>query len=144
MASEVYKIVNDIAPDYIKDLINIKQSNYNFRRENQASLPAVKSTRYGLRSISYEATWIWNCLPDDLSLAESFPQFKRLLHAWMLTFADVLHVKFRLCLALHLQFSFNSRTLPLFTSFRFSTPPFLLSFALLQRLCFFGCLFTAI
>ena len=24
MASEVYKIVNDIAPDYIKDLINIK------------------------------------------------------------------------------------------------------------------------
>ena len=40
MASEVYKIVNDIAPDYIKDLINIKQSNYNFRREYQASLPA--------------------------------------------------------------------------------------------------------
>ena len=26
-ASEVYKIVNDIAPDYIKDLIDIKQSN---------------------------------------------------------------------------------------------------------------------
>ena len=46
MASEVYKIVNDIAPDYIKDLINIKKSTYNFRRENQASLPAVKSTRY--------------------------------------------------------------------------------------------------
>ena len=41
MASEVYKIVNDIAPDYIEDLIDIKQSNDNFRRENQASLPAV-------------------------------------------------------------------------------------------------------
>ena len=26
MASEVYKIANDIAPDYIKDLINIKKS----------------------------------------------------------------------------------------------------------------------
>ena len=31
-ALEVYKIVNDIAPDYIKDLINIKKSTYNFRR----------------------------------------------------------------------------------------------------------------
>ena len=59
MASEVYKIVNDIAPDYIKDLINIKQSNYNFMTENQASLPAVKSTRYGLRSFRYEAAHIW-------------------------------------------------------------------------------------
>ena len=55
MASEVYKIVNGIAPDYIKDLINIKKSSYNFRRENQASLSAVKSTRYGLRSFRYEA-----------------------------------------------------------------------------------------
>ena len=54
-ASEVYKIVNDIAPDYIKDLITIKQSNYNFRRENKASFPTVKSTMYGLRSFCCEA-----------------------------------------------------------------------------------------
>ena len=38
MASEANKIVNNIASDYIKDLINIKQSNYNFMRKNQASL----------------------------------------------------------------------------------------------------------
>ena len=83
MASEAYKIVNDIAPAYIKDLVNIKKkTNYNFRRENQASLPAVKSTRYGLRSFRYEAAHIWNCLRNDVRLAESFPRFKRLLHAW--------------------------------------------------------------
>ena len=82
MASEVYKIVNGIALVYIKDLINIKQLNYNFRRENQASLPAVKSTRYGVGSFRYEAARIWNCLPNNLRLAESFPQFKRLLLAW--------------------------------------------------------------
>ena len=81
MTSEDYKIANDIAPDYIKELINIKKSNYNFRRENQASLPAVKSTRYGLRSLRYETARIWNCLSNDLRLAESFPQFKRLFHA---------------------------------------------------------------
>ena len=82
MASEVYRIVNDIAPDYNKDLINTKQSNYTFRRENQASLPAAESTRYGLRSFRYETARIWNSLPNDLRLVESFPQFKRLLHAW--------------------------------------------------------------
>ena len=56
--STLQPIVNDIAPDDIKDLINIKKSTYNFRRENQASLPAVKSTRYGLRSFRYEAARI--------------------------------------------------------------------------------------
>ena len=74
MAPDVYKIVNDIDPEYIKDLINIKKSNYSFRRENRASV--------SLRSFRYEAAQIGNCLPNDLRLAGPFPQFKRLLHAW--------------------------------------------------------------
>ena len=81
MATEVSKIVNDMSPEYIKDLITIQNSSYNFRRENQASLPQVKSTRYGLRSFHYEAARIWNCLTNELRKAESFPQFRRLLHA---------------------------------------------------------------
>ena len=82
MATEVFKIVNDMSPEYIKDLITIHNSSYNFRRENQASIPQVKSTRYGLRSFRYKVARIWNCLPNDLRKAESFPQFRRLLHAW--------------------------------------------------------------
>ena len=59
MGSEVYKNVYDNAPDYIKYLISIKKSNYNFRRENQVSrLPTVKSTRYVLSSFRYEAARI--------------------------------------------------------------------------------------
>ena len=31
MASEVYKIVNDLLPQYIRDLINTKVTQYDFR-----------------------------------------------------------------------------------------------------------------
>ena len=55
MASDVYKIVNDITADYIKDLVNIIKSPYNFRRENQANLLVVKRSEYGLRSFLDEA-----------------------------------------------------------------------------------------
>lgn len=82
MASEVFKIVNDMSPEYIKDLITIKNASYNFRNENQATVPQVRSTRYGLRSFRYEAARIWNSLPNELRKAESYPQFRRLLHAW--------------------------------------------------------------
>ena len=47
MACEVFKIVSDLSPKYLQDLINIKVSNYNFRNEQQATLPQVKSTSYG-------------------------------------------------------------------------------------------------
>ena len=67
-------------------------------------------------------------------------KIKKKMSLKMVTFMDVPFM-LNLGFALLLQFSFNSLALPLLTSFRFSTPPF---FALLQRLCFFGYLFTAI
>lgn len=82
MACEVYKIVNDLSPQYIRDLINIKVSQYNFRSEHQASLPQVNSSRYGLKSFRYEAARIWNSLPNNIRTAESFCQFKRLIRTW--------------------------------------------------------------
>ena len=36
MACEVYKIVNDLSPKYINDMVNIKNSSYNFRSEKKA------------------------------------------------------------------------------------------------------------
>ena len=46
MAPRSTKSLTTLLLTILKNLFNIKQSNYNFRRENQASLPAVKSTRY--------------------------------------------------------------------------------------------------
>ena len=82
MDCEAYKIINELSPTYIRDLINVKVSQYNFRNEHQASLPQVNSTRYGLKSFRYEAARIWNSLPNNIRTAESFPQFKRLIRTW--------------------------------------------------------------
>ena len=82
MACEVYKVVNDLSPKYINDLINIKKSSYNFRSEKKAEVPRVNSTRYGLRSFRSEAPRIWNSLPKELRVAESYPQFRRLIQRW--------------------------------------------------------------
>ena len=82
LAGEVFKIVNNIAPSYLHDLISLKSSSYDFRPEKQAQIPRVNSTRYGLRSSRYEAARIWNSLQNELRLAESYPQFQRWLRAW--------------------------------------------------------------
>ena len=82
MACEVFKIVNKLSPEYIQDMISIKTSTYNFRGERKAEIPRVNTTRYGLRSFRSEAPRIWNSLPNNLRVAESYPQFQGLLRRW--------------------------------------------------------------
>ena len=73
MACEVFKIVNKLSPEYIQDMISIKTSTYNFRGERKADIPRANTTRYGLRSFRSEAPRIWNSLPNNLRVAESYP-----------------------------------------------------------------------
>ena len=79
MAKEVSKTIHDIPPFYVHDIINIKISNYNFWRGKQASLSQVKTTRYDLRSFLYETAQIWNSLPSEVRVMESFSSFPGLL-----------------------------------------------------------------
>ena len=73
MACEVFKIISMILPEYINDHVEIKTSTYNFRAEQKAEVPRVITTRYGLRSFRSEATRVWNRLPNELRVAESYP-----------------------------------------------------------------------
>ena len=82
MACEVFKTVNKLSPEYINDLVNIKPSTYNFRAERLAEVPRVNTTRYGLRSFRSEAARVWNSLPNELRVAESYPQFRRMIRGW--------------------------------------------------------------
>ncbi len=47
MAREIYKMINNLAPHFLSDLIHKNNSTYNFRKENSINLPQVKTTTYG-------------------------------------------------------------------------------------------------
>ena len=56
MASEFvcFLIVNKPSPEYIHDLVNIKDSTYNFRNERTAEVPRVTaSSHFGSRLSEY-------------------------------------------------------------------------------------------
>ena len=82
MTCEVFKIVNNMSPSYISDLVKIKTSVYDFRGERKADVLRVNTTRYGLKSFRFEAARVWNSLPNEVRLVESYPQVHRLVWAW--------------------------------------------------------------
>ena len=82
MASEVFKILHNLSPTYIQDLVKEKVSLYDFRNKKQVEIPRVNSKRYGMKSFRFGAAQVWNSLPNEVRLAENYKQFRRLLQAW--------------------------------------------------------------
>ena len=75
IATLTYKIMHNLAPSYLKDLITPT-------RNSKLLLPSFKSTRHGLNSFMYKAPRIWNTLPIQTRTASSLPGVKVLIKKW--------------------------------------------------------------
>jgi len=79
---ETFKIINKETPQYLDDLVTLKNNKYNFTYSSIPHIQTVKTTRYGFNSFRYNASKIWNELPDHLRKETSFHQFKSLINSW--------------------------------------------------------------
>ena len=82
IAIETFKIINKMSPVYLQDLVVIKSHKYSFRYHNTATVPSVRTTRYGTKSFRYFSAKTWNDLPDHFRKESSFQQFKLLINSW--------------------------------------------------------------
>ena len=80
--TEVHKICYGISPVYLRSLISIKERKYETRNVITLNQPLVRTVRYGLNSVRYQASKIWNNLCNDLKLEHNYCDFKRLIGQW--------------------------------------------------------------
>ena len=83
IATETYKCINNMSPEYLRDLVEVKQRKYSFRYENTVKIPPVRTVTYGQRSYRFESARVWNSLHNELRTATSFQEFKGLSHTWV-------------------------------------------------------------
>ena len=86
----MYKIANNIAPMYLIDLFQIRNTNANNMTSN---LRSVSNRKFSIpnpninlfkNSISYSGTIIWNSIPLEIKNAYSINSFVNNVHvAWM-------------------------------------------------------------
>ena len=82
MACEVFKIVNNIAPSFIQNLITLKCSQYSMRKENTAVVPKANTSKYGLKSFVHDGPRVWNSLPNEMRKTFNYGEFRRLIRNW--------------------------------------------------------------
>jgi hypothetical protein len=82
IAIETYKIMNGLAPEFLKDLFITNNLRYNTRQCNNLKVPTVRTTTYGIHSIKCFAVKIWNSLPKETVLSKSLKDFKMKIKDW--------------------------------------------------------------
>ena len=79
---EIYKTMNHLNPSYIWELIVKKDIPYNLRTKGLCRLPSAWSHRYGLNSLSFRGSLLWNTLDDELKRADTLGSFKTGIKEW--------------------------------------------------------------
>ena len=84
----VYKVLHQLAPSYLVDLISVMPcSSYNLRRNNNGVLlrhpPAHSKKTLGDRSFSRAAPKFWNNLPFEIRCSISVVSFKSQLKTFL-------------------------------------------------------------
>ena len=82
LAFEVYKTLNNLNPIFRKDYILLKTTSHNLRIRNPRLIPKVKTTNYGIQSLSFQGPKNWISLPDEIKTAQNAKQFKNLIKTW--------------------------------------------------------------
>ena len=80
-----YKTLHNINPIYVKDYFLPKAINHNLRLKNPVEISKVRTTNYGIRSLSFQGPKIWNSLPDETKTAQNTKKFKNLIKTWFLS-----------------------------------------------------------
>ena len=87
-----FTALNELAPIYLEELINIYQPTRSLRSENEMRLiqPHVRTKQYGERHFDKATANLWNSLPIHLRHERSIELFKKNLKTYLfkLAFSD--------------------------------------------------------
>ena len=90
LVTEIFKVKNDLAPDIMKDVLELKEPLYNlwsesnhFTRGNvKRLLTRQKTLYYGLSIIKHVAPQIWGLVPQSLRKSKTLNKFKTKIKSW--------------------------------------------------------------
>ena len=83
LATEMFKVTNNIAPEIMKELFAPKMSSYDLRNDNSFKRRRVKSVWHGTESVSYLGPKIWDLVPNEIKESESLNGFKFKIKRWV-------------------------------------------------------------
>ena len=83
VAVEIYKILNGMGPKYLSPALSRSITTYNLLDLNKLIQPLKRTTTFGIKSLAYYGTHLWNIIPHDVKGALTLNNFKTLMRKWV-------------------------------------------------------------
>ena len=83
LATEMFKVKNNIAPEIMKELFAPKISSYDLRNNDSFKRRSVNSVWHGTESVSYLGPKVWDLVPNEIKEFESLNGFKSKIKRWV-------------------------------------------------------------
>ena len=84
LATEIFKVKNDLCPEIMKEIFIFHENpTYNLRSGNHLTRRNIRTTHYGIETISNLGAKIWDLLPEEIKNASSLSVFKTKIKKWI-------------------------------------------------------------
>ena len=76
LALEVFKNITHVNPEFMRSYFNENTILYNLRNGNRLLLTPAKSAKFGINSLIFRGSLLWNNLPLNLKSCQTIAEFK--------------------------------------------------------------------
>ena len=76
---EVYKSLNCQNPMFMWDMFKRRETTYDLRVKDLLQLPSTNTTSYGINSILFRGSILWNSIPDVVKNNQNIASFKKII-----------------------------------------------------------------
>ena len=83
LATEIFRIRNNMAPEFLNEIFQERTLQYNLRRRNPFHIRRVNSVYNGTESLSFLGPKIWNLVPEEIKTSETVDIFKNKIKKWI-------------------------------------------------------------
>ena len=94
VAVQMYKVKKCLAPSYINDLFQVRDSTYNMRNSDAFVIPKYNLVKYGKKSLRFYGPKLWNKLPSTIKESPSLFAFKKNVTKWLMELDSFDHLAF--------------------------------------------------
>ena len=82
LATEMFKVYNNIAPPIFTEIFKKRNPNYQLRHTLHFSIPPVRSVYNGTESLSFLGPKVWDIVPTELKEVKILSAFKSGIKNW--------------------------------------------------------------
>ena len=82
LATEMYKVKNDLSPSFMKMIFPLSNNTYLLRNDKEFKTNNFRTVSYGSETITYRGPKTWELVPTNIKSSNSLNEFKEKIKHW--------------------------------------------------------------